>query len=58
MAVIRASLSRLEALEFRAGETIAGGTPDPIQTRPIVDRLFADTAATRMGAQFISIPAG
>ncbi|MEM0990814.1 MAG: phage major capsid protein [Pseudomonadota bacterium] len=48
----------LEAMEVRAGETTAGGTPDPISTRPIVDRLFAETAATQMGAQFISIPQG
>ncbi len=48
----------LEALETRAGETVAAGTPDPIQTRPIVDRLFANTDATRMGAQFVNIPQG
>lgn len=48
----------LEALEIRAGETIASGTPDPITTRPIVDRLFADTAARRMGVNFINIPRG
>src|SRR5690606_12590039 len=27
------------ALERRAGETVASGTPDPIQTRPTIDRL-------------------
>ena len=48
----------LEALETRAGETVASGTPDPITTRPIVDRLFADTVAARMGTQFITIPQG
>lgn len=48
----------LEALEVRAGETIASGTPDPITTRPIVDRLFADTVAARMGTNFITIPQG
>ena len=48
----------LEALETRAGETIASGTPDPITTRPIVDRLFASTAARQMGAQFITIAQG
>lgn len=47
-----------QALEVRAGETIAGGTPNPIQTRPIIDRLFPDSVAARMGAQMISIDAG
>lgn len=46
----------LEALEVR--NTVASGTPDPVTTRPIVDRLFANTAAQRMGAQFINIPQG
>ncbi len=47
-----------QALETRAGETVAGGTPNPIQTRPIIDRLFPDSVAARMGAQMISIEAG
>lgn len=46
------------ALEQRAGETIASGTPDPISTRPIIDRLFPDSMASRMGAQMISIDSG
>lgn len=46
------------AFEQRAGETIAGGVPDPIQTRPIIDRLFPDSVAARMGAQMISIDHG
>lgn len=46
------------ALEQRAGETIASGTPDPISTRPIIDRLFPDSVAGRMGAQMISIDSG
>jgi HK97 family phage major capsid protein len=46
------------ALERRAGETIASGTPDPIQTRPIIDRLFPDSVAARMGAQMINIDVG
>lgn len=46
------------ALEARAGETIASGTPDPIQTRPIIDRLFPDLAAGRMGAQMVNIDSG
>jgi Phage capsid family len=47
-----------QALETRAGETIASGTPNPISTRPIIDRLFPDSVAARMGAQMISIDAG
>ncbi|MEQ9260936.1 MAG: phage major capsid protein [Roseovarius sp.] len=47
-----------QALEQRAGETIASGTPDPIQTRPIIDRLFPDSVAGRMGAQMINIAQG
>jgi HK97 family phage major capsid protein len=46
------------ALEKRAGETIASGTPDPISTRPIIDRLFPDLAAAKMGAQMINIDSG
>lgn len=46
------------ALEQRAGETVAAGTPDPIQTRPIIDRLFPDSVAGRMGAQSITIDHG
>lgn len=47
-----------QALEVRAGETVASGTPNPIQTRPIIDRLFPDSVAARMGAQMISIDHG
>jgi len=47
-----------DALEARTGETIAAGTPDPIRTRPIIDRLFPDSVAARMGAQMISIDHG
>lgn len=47
-----------EALERRAGETIASGTPDPIQTRPIIDRLFPNSVAAQMGAQMVSIDHG
>src|SRR5690606_8641450 len=41
----------LMALEQRAGETIASGTPDPIVTRPIIDRLFPGSVAAQMGVQ-------
>lgn len=47
-----------EALEKRAGETIASGTPDPITTAPMIDRLFPNSVAAQMGAQMISIDHG
>ena len=47
-----------QALEVRTGETVATGTPDPMQTRPIIDRLFPDSMAGRMGTQMISIDSG
>lgn len=46
------------ALERRVGETIASGVPDPMTTHPIIDRLFPDAAAARMGAQLITIDSG
>lgn len=48
----------LQALEVRAGETVASGTPDPIQSRPIIDRLFPSSVAAQMGAQMIAIGTG
>src|SRR3546814_9078501 len=48
----------LAALEQRVGETVASGTPDPVQTRPIIDLLFPDSIAGRMGGQVISIDFG
>jgi len=47
-----------EALEIRAGETVASGTPSPKTTAPIIDRIFAASVAGRMGAQFINIAQG
>jgi HK97 family phage major capsid protein len=47
-----------QALEVRTGETVASGTPDPISTRPIIDRLFPASVAGAMGAQMISIESG
>jgi HK97 family phage major capsid protein len=46
------------ALEKRAGETVAAGTPNPTQTMPIIDRLFPASVAARMGVQMIAIEAG
>lgn len=47
-----------EALEQRAGETVASGVPDPVQTRPIIDRLFPQSVAGRMGARMVNIATG
>lgn len=47
-----------QALEIRTGETVASGTPDPIRTRPTIDRLFPTSAAGRMGVQAITIDHG
>ncbi|MGB3390739.1 MAG: phage major capsid protein [Pseudaminobacter sp.] len=48
----------LMALEQRAGETVASGTPDPIVTRPVIDRLFPASVAAQMGVQLITIGSG
>ncbi|SFN95314.1 phage major capsid protein, HK97 family, partial [Thioclava dalianensis] len=48
----------LMALEQRAGETVSTGTPDPMQTRPIIDRLFPASVAARLGVQTINIDHG
>lgn len=48
----------LEALETRAGETLAGGVPDPIRTMPTIERLFAGSSATQMGARMINVGVG
>lgn len=48
----------LEALETRAGETLAGGVPDPIRTMPTIERLFAGSSATRMGCKMINVGVG
>ena len=48
----------LRALERRAGETIASGVPDPMRTMPIIDRLFPQGVASRLGASLINIDSG
>ncbi|QWG11027.1 phage major capsid protein [Bradyrhizobium sediminis] len=47
-----------QALEKRSGETVASGTPAPKTTGPIIDRIFADSAAVQMGAQMVNIDQG
>ncbi|WP_439925535.1 phage major capsid family protein [Nitrobacter sp. JJSN] len=47
-----------QALEKRSGETIASGTPSPVSTAPIIDRIFADSVAGKMGTRFINIAQG
>ena len=48
----------LEALETRAGETLAGGVPDPVRTMPTIDRIFANSSATQMGCRMINVGVG
>ena len=47
-----------EVLETRAGETISAGTPDPIRTSPIIERLFPQSVAARMGGSMVNIGTG
>ncbi|SHK36168.1 phage major capsid protein, HK97 family [Shimia gijangensis] len=47
-----------EALEMRAGEAIAADNPDPISTRPIIERLFPTSVAAQMGGSMINIGTG
>ncbi|SLN10747.1 phage major capsid protein [Pseudooctadecabacter jejudonensis] len=47
-----------DALEQRAGETIASGTPDPMTTRPLIERLFPQSVAAKMGGSMIQIGSG
>lgn len=44
------------ALERR--NTVAAGVANPLATQPIIDRLFPESVAARMGAQSISIDSG
>ncbi|MGE0181988.1 MAG: phage major capsid protein [Parvularculaceae bacterium] len=46
------------AFETRVGETVASGVPDPKFTAPIIDRIFADSVAGRMGARVVNINSG
>lgn len=46
------------ALEQRAGETIASGVPDPKTIKPIINRVFPNSVAERLGVQRINIDHG
>ena len=48
----------LAALETRAGETLAAGVPNPKTIRPIIDRLFPASVASKLGVQSINITSG
>ena len=48
----------LEALETRAGETVASGVFGEREVRPVIDRIFADSVAARMGGSFINVGVG
>lgn len=47
-----------EALERRAGETVASGIFDPKRVLPTIDRLFPSSVSSRMGGQMINIDTG
>jgi len=48
----------LAALETREGETVAADQIKPGEIRPIIDRIFPDSVASRLGIQRINIPQG
>lgn len=47
-----------EALEVRAGETVSTGTPDPVRTAPIIERLFNGSVAAQMGGSMVNVGVG
>ncbi len=47
-----------EALETRAGETIAADQINPKVIRPVIDRIFPGSVASRLGVQSINIASG
>ncbi|MDJ1008659.1 MAG: phage major capsid protein [Paracoccaceae bacterium] len=47
-----------QGMDLEKRTTIASGVIDPVRTMPIVDRIFAQSAATRMGATMINIDSG
>lgn len=46
----------LAALELR--NTVSADVPNPVQTRPIIDRLFPASVAARLGIQTVNIAQG
>ncbi|RXF73905.1 phage major capsid protein [Hansschlegelia zhihuaiae] len=48
----------LEALETRAGETIAEDQISPKAIRPIIDRIFPNSIAAKLGIERINITSG
>lgn len=46
------------ALIEQRADTVSTGVPDPIATAPIVDRIFANSVASRMGIRSINVPFG
>lgn len=45
-------------METRAGETVADDQVNPKQIRPVIDRLFPNSVAARLGVQSIQIAQG
>ena len=46
------------ALETRAGETVAADQVNPKAIRPVIDRIFPGSVASRLGVQSINIASG
>jgi HK97 family phage major capsid protein len=55
---IRGVMIPFEALQTRAGETIASGAPTPKFVAPIISRIFPQLAAARMGVETINVTQG
>ncbi|MDR4306970.1 phage major capsid protein [Chelatococcus sambhunathii] len=48
----------LAALETRAGETVAEDAPSPKAIRPIIDRIFPNSIAAKLGIERVNIVSG
>ncbi len=55
---VRGVMIPFEALQLRAGETVASGTPTPKFVAPIIGRIFPQLAAARMGVETINVTQG
>jgi HK97 family phage major capsid protein len=47
-----------EALMEHRADTVSSGTPDPVNTRPIIDRLFPTSVASKLGVSSVNITQG
>lgn len=47
-----------EALIEQRADTVSSGTPSPVNTRPIIDRLFPASVAAKLGVSSVNITQG